>query len=222
MRRRAFTLIELLVVIAIIAILAAILFPVFAKAREKARAASCLSNLKQCGLGFAMYTQDYDETCCPLATSDPSPANAILNYGDTWWPDLLQPYIKNRQIFLCPSTKGNPVSIALSHPNIGVWHGGGPSLAAFTEPSNTVVMGDAALIGNPTLGPDQWTPADNGQPVFRCPNNTPWWDSNPCRLYNRHMEMCNVAFADGHAKAMKTSAIGFQYPQGDARALWDM
>jgi prepilin-type N-terminal cleavage/methylation domain-containing protein len=65
LRHPGFTLIELLVVIAIIAILAAILFPVFAQAREKARAISCLSNLKQAGLAFAMYTQDYDETCVP-------------------------------------------------------------------------------------------------------------------------------------------------------------
>ncbi len=92
MRRKGFTLIELLVVIAIIAILAAILFPVFARAREKARQSSCLSNLKQLSLGMVMYAQDYDER--------------LLAYyvGGQSWPLLLQPYVKNFQLFRCPSS----------------------------------------------------------------------------------------------------------------------
>src|SRR5436309_13336304 len=92
MRRNAFTLIELLVVIAIIAILAAILFPVFAQAREKARAISCLSNLKQLGTSCMMYVQDYDETF-PMAVWD--------NWWNAW-PTTVQPYVKSLQIFRCP------------------------------------------------------------------------------------------------------------------------
>jgi prepilin-type N-terminal cleavage/methylation domain-containing protein/prepilin-type processing-associated H-X9-DG protein len=98
-RRYGFTLIELLVVIAIIAILAAILFPVFAQAREKARQASCMSNGKQIGLANRMYAQDYDETNV-----------GSYSYPNTWrqcpqliWADLLQPYIKNQQLVACPS-----------------------------------------------------------------------------------------------------------------------
>ncbi|MCW3052556.1 MAG: prepilin-type N-terminal cleavage/methylation domain [Chthonomonadales bacterium] len=95
-RRNAFTLIELLVVIAIIAILAAILFPVFAQAREKARQTSCLSNLKQIGIGLIMYQSDYDSMYPP---SQLGVAPLIVS-----WPTMIQPYIKNEQVFVCPST----------------------------------------------------------------------------------------------------------------------
>lgn len=96
----AFTLIELLVVIAIIAILAAILFPVFAQARDKARAASCLSNTKQMGLGITMYAQDYDETY-PQAYWYANDLNGANGYNQ--WSGLIQPYVKNVGIFVCPS-----------------------------------------------------------------------------------------------------------------------
>jgi prepilin-type N-terminal cleavage/methylation domain-containing protein/prepilin-type processing-associated H-X9-DG protein len=112
-QRNAFTLIELLVVIAIIAILAAILFPVFAKARESARKTSCLSNIKQISLGFTMYAQDYDETLPSVPFGDGSCVGGCWPW--TVWPNTpgngwmaafytpLQPYIKNTQILQCPS-----------------------------------------------------------------------------------------------------------------------
>ena len=99
-QRRGFTLIELLVVIAIIAILAAILFPVFARAREKARQASCVSNLKQIGYAFQMYAQDYDGLL-PHCYEFPSAAEQ----GPPSVVDVLTPYTKNQQIFHCPSDR---------------------------------------------------------------------------------------------------------------------
>ena len=97
-RSAAFTLIELLVVIAIIAILAAILFPVFAQARDKARSAACLSNVKQLGLGIAMYTQDHDEFM-PYNYAYTWPGQKELYY----WQDLCRPYVKNETVYSCPS-----------------------------------------------------------------------------------------------------------------------
>ncbi|MGC4045883.1 MAG: prepilin-type N-terminal cleavage/methylation domain-containing protein [Armatimonas sp.] len=113
--RKGFTLIELLVVIAIIAILAAILFPVFAQAREKARGASCLSNTKQINLAWQMYLQDYDETMVPMFNS------LLLTAGvdQQWTAYMLYPYFKSWGMFVCPSqghdnrgvfTAGNPVA----------------------------------------------------------------------------------------------------------------
>ena len=102
--RQAFTLIELLVVIAIIAILAAILFPVFAKAREKARTASCQSNLKQMGVAFMQYTQDYDESLPLLYQNNQSVPPAGRGYQ---WTFTIQPYLKNLQVYKCASDTNN-------------------------------------------------------------------------------------------------------------------
>jgi prepilin-type N-terminal cleavage/methylation domain-containing protein/prepilin-type processing-associated H-X9-DG protein len=111
-RKSGFTLIELLVVIAIIAILAAILFPVFARARENARRTSCSSNLKQMGTAMLMYAQDYDDRLMPFEidgdVSDEPPMDGVYwdnpaNPDDVYWQQMLYPYTKNNQMFDCPS-----------------------------------------------------------------------------------------------------------------------
>ena len=117
----AFTLIELLVVIAIIAILAAILFPVFAQAREKARQTSCLSNMKEIGLGMVQYVQDYDELN-PTAYFHKAwnPASGGTALGYIHWSALLQPYIKSNQVWVCPSdTLGGHAPTCFTGNNLG-------------------------------------------------------------------------------------------------------
>jgi len=171
MKRRAFTLIELLVVIAIIAILAAILFPVFARARESARRASCASNLKQIILAYNMYTQDYDEMTVPNFELDNNLGGGSVTggtggYAYPYWPDILYPYTKNKQIFKCPSTDSalataagerGLVGYAYNQANIQndyiVYDEGGKShgvsMAKFGHPSTTIVFSDGFLYNGP-------------------------------------------------------------------------
>jgi len=106
MKQRGFTLIELLVVIAIIAILAAILFPVFAQARAKARQASCTSNVKQLSLGFMMYVQDYDENFpyWNWGNSNGLSGTVTRNHFESFWINAIYPYVKNGGVYACPSS----------------------------------------------------------------------------------------------------------------------
>jgi prepilin-type N-terminal cleavage/methylation domain-containing protein/prepilin-type processing-associated H-X9-DG protein len=169
-KRSAFTLIELLVVIAIIAILAAILFPVFAQAREKARQASCISNNKQVATSFMMYIQDYDEVMPPMANSFALPTTP--NGGTQQWTAyLMYPYFKSWGIFVCPSaghdqrgvfTPGNALAWwrnQMRFPNYGYNYLNlskiegdcatttGRSLAAIAKPSETIAFADSRIYG---------------------------------------------------------------------------
>jgi prepilin-type N-terminal cleavage/methylation domain-containing protein len=150
-RSKGFTLIELLVVIAIIAILAAILFPVFAQAREKARMSVCGSNVKQIALGVMMYAQDYDEVL-------PSAGSNAANRGR--WFFQINPYVKNRDIFTCPvlpNSRWNGVSNSnisgfgwsetLAGPGYNTAAETGYSLASIGKPADTIVVGDSGFDG---------------------------------------------------------------------------
>jgi len=202
MTRRGFTLIELLVVIAIIAILAAILFPVFARAREKARMASCASNLKQIALGALMYAQDNDEVY--VAWRQGSEACAA---GRGAWPQhVIYPYVKNHQLFACPS-------------KVFV---GGTSCAGWATWANDMALGSSYGTNCAGLG-GNWGTAMS---LIRRPAELFWFGDggNPWRPWKRqfaggvgcgagytddssepHNEGRNIAYVDGHVKWMKSS-----------------
>ena len=188
MKRTGFTLIELLVVIAIIAILAAILFPVFARAREKARQTSCLSNVKELGLGFLMYAQDYDERLLPMSNS-----------GGRWYV-LIQPYIKNTQILKCPSSQV-AISYGVSYRNLCEDSGAGGrgcSLAHIDYPSEALMLGDTERYNGNQM---YWY---YSLKMYAIPQSSSY-PNNGIPTPGRHNGGNNVCFCDGHAKWISTS-----------------
>jgi prepilin-type N-terminal cleavage/methylation domain-containing protein/prepilin-type processing-associated H-X9-DG protein len=223
-RRKGFTLIELLVVIAIIAILASILFPVFARARENARRSSCLSNLRQIGLGFMQYTQDYDERF-PMAyyynnindwcngggqiQNDSTKPGALFivnnGCGGGHWithQDLIYPYTKSSQVFVCPSAtfQQNAGALVLSYgynrtiSKLGSLNPA--SLAQVRQASSLVMLLDYNTTWNLYANGNEYS--DWGQQTNPDPSVARIWP---------HLEGGNIAYADGHVKWMKKGAL---------------
>ncbi len=203
-----FTLIELLVVIAIIAILAAILFPVFARARENARRASCLSNTKQLGLAALQYTQDYDEKLPPSYNSGTGQI----------WSSMIMPYVKSNQLFFCPSDSDHSLttkSLDADNTSYGYnWHyltstpyytSGGVSLAAIQTVSETVLLGDSTSKN-----------ADGTPNTHVYINGAPS-DGGSYLPPPRHLEGANFCFVDGHSKWFKVPGV---ITKDDT--LWDL
>ena len=220
MKRRGFTLIELLVVIAIIAILAAILFPVFARAREKARQTSCLSNLKQLALGALMYAQDYDDTMMPrYYRIDPA-----VPGGPNWDNHLIQPYVKNLQLAVCPSTGARSYGYNQYYLNF-------TRMARIKSPSETVMFCDVRRAWSPTGGttwdrqisaPSRFgnpppMPADDESEMPPAGDSSLHYSQRPRGVHNGG---ANVAYVDGHAKWARTDQ--FFYGQSPTDRYFDL
>ncbi len=210
--RQGFTLIELLVVIAIIAILAAILFPVFARARENARRSSCQSNMKQIGLAVLQYTQDYDEKM-PKAFVDPNVdgswmyATSTVAYGGGTAAALgstlsaynpakgsIYPYTKSVQLFVCPSDTANQGNSYSMNQLAGY-----AALASFNNSANTLLFAEEAMNSQGSTDDASIDGATN------------------LPLSKRHLETSNILFADGHVKSLRWTAITYPNPTGAFR-----
>lgn len=210
MRRKGFTLIELLVVIAIIAILAAILFPVFARAREKARQTSCTSNLKQLSLGLLMYMQDYDERFVRTSADDMTAWAAARNPYSVWYRAVM-PYVKNEQIYQCASDSA-PDSARWST-SATTWDDW-PADGATTFPATAGYKFALSYGVNHNFGgaaeASVLYPAQTGM-VFECETvlcyetGTTWEAREYIRSAARHNEMFNCGFFDGHVKSLSRS-----------------
>ncbi|MEN6642415.1 MAG: DUF1559 domain-containing protein [Armatimonadia bacterium] len=202
--RRGFTLIELLVVIAIIAILASILFPVFARAREKARQTSCLSNIKQLALGCIMYAEDYDEQL-PYEDLDIN-GSGTEDAGDMSWRSMILPYSRNVQIFFCPSDRapagtrydgsaGDYSQVAGYAINVSHWDPGAPT------PPFGASMGQAEDSASVVLLWESTGTYEVGQQ-----SNSHGYVRTDAAA-KRHNDGQNCAFIDGHAKWMKPTVF---------------
>jgi prepilin-type N-terminal cleavage/methylation domain-containing protein len=239
-RTRGFTLIELLVVIAIIAILGAILFPVFSRVREKARATACLSNCKQLGTAVLMYVQDYDEVY-PVYGYNPENRMLVSNFDGGFkrtvvaWPSQIQPYIKNWGVFVCPSdtapsysrtneaTAAAPLSYACNGDLFRQWDLGaglidrGMTIAAVEEPASVYMLADCADgIGWGTWVSESGTPSvmrsayARAAAAKRDADNVPV----PDRCYDadtRHSGGEYMIYADGHVKWLNARAYRHAY-----------
>jgi prepilin-type N-terminal cleavage/methylation domain-containing protein/prepilin-type processing-associated H-X9-DG protein len=208
-RSRGFTLIELLIVIAIITLLAAILFPVFSRARENARRASCQSNLKQIGLGLIQYTQDYDETY-PLTHHLGSGSAAPFTDSDAWTLRI-EPYVKSRQLYLCPS-KENKTDGNIGYIGNNFMFGRPTS----NSPCNsTPIPVRVATVDEPALA--VWVYDRVGTTNSTSLSNAPGYNTGTCAqsaalignsgqlkfIDGIHLETYNTLFADGHVKSLR-------------------
>jgi prepilin-type N-terminal cleavage/methylation domain-containing protein/prepilin-type processing-associated H-X9-DG protein len=214
-KHQGFTLIELLVVIAIIAILAAILFPVFSSARKSAYRTGCISNMKQLGLAWMQYEQDYDETLPNVTDGAVAagrlggwvyfkvfPANQNPGSYDVKLGSLY-PYVRNTQVYICPADSEGRQSGNSYSANSCVFNGSamgfetGKSLAAFDNTASFMLLGEEASY-SPNQGSDfsATTSTDDGYQLY---------------VFNvfskRHMEGSDIAFLDGHAKWFKQEKI---------------
>ena len=205
--RSGFTLIELLVVIAIIAILAAILFPVFARARENARRSSCQSNLKQIGLGIIQYAQDYDERM-PMRIWG-APASTDLQEYNSWRRSIF-PYVKSTQIFACPSnsstngTVGGPNSRDSDPAKLTA---GGSVAGAPVFPISYAINGWSGTGGTPVAlqggGINLAQLQDPARTLLVGETSREYSELVPVYGFSGHLGTCNFLYTDGHVKAVK-------------------
>jgi prepilin-type N-terminal cleavage/methylation domain-containing protein len=200
-----FTLIELLVVIAIIAILAAILFPVFGRARENARRSSCTSNLKQIGIGIMQYTQDYDEYY-PINGANIYSSNSTDAYqrSRNSWRSLIFPYVKSEQVFVCPSNPDKEDNTFDSGTVPGTFKKSYNGLVSTVfSTSNTPVKITSVLYPSTTIAVIEVFNGGTGEDAAKTASINPGYNQHQDDMFAGHMGTSNFLFSDMHVKSLR-------------------
>lgn len=235
--KRGFTLIELLVVIAIIAILAAILFPAFARARENARRASCMSNMKQFGISMMMYAQDYDDRFPAVLAPNNSGSGYLI------FDDAIFPYVKSNQVYMCPSAYSANTRCYAYNPWVAGWTNYFYMYFAAPDPSRSINLSGIPAAANTVLMMESWAPQNsissynvrswfpasvvNGGVTWANRTSAPWGTYTGSTRNSAgtfisgagtgiHISDTYIAlFADGHVKAVRAGQ-----PATDRSFLW--
>lgn len=235
-RATAFALVELLMVIAIIAILAGLLLPALSKAKGKAKATNCRSQMRQILLGYTLYADDHQDALVMLAKfrqgQIPTTNNALPTSAYIWWPELLRRYTTdNSRLFTCPGQRA-AWGIGLNHAELGVWGSGSVRLHDIAQPGATVALADVSttsfivtnyfttvMVGTNPVVRTNLTNSISAI-LLRAPHTCVSLCSGGAPT-ERHDKRLNAGFADGHVQRMRTAEIGLNFPAGHAQALWD-
>ena len=232
-RLRAFTLVELLVIIALLGVLFSMMAPVMAKGVGKAREVYCLNNLRNISVAQILFSQDHDDHLTPHAINRTPPLNAIVpNSKMMMWPDLLATYVGDKRVFRCPCMKcdlergvGFGMNLGVAGKFIVESEAQAPHTSQIQNPALAIYFADAAFITPETMqrAMSEWQ-EDTSRPLGSWTIRTPadrFWHWLPTRVIPRHGGRSNVSFVDGHVESCGIQQLGFGYPVGHPRNLWD-
>ena len=229
---RAFTLAEVAIAMAVLALLAALILPALARAKQQSRASRCVDNTRHIGAAFAVYADNNNGEFVPFRKNETASRDALVDSGDptaTFWPDLLNEFAGDDGIWHCPACRGQfgiGYSQLLSRDSTQHRVTRTSDLA---KPGATVIFGDTDRVANPGAAPDEWRPSetDNGSVQsrlqFEIPVSSDWnrRDKGSRRIWNRHLNRATVVFADQHAAVIPVSRLGFQEEVEISERLWD-
>ena len=239
MRCGAFSFLEVLIALVVVGLIAALVLPALSQAKDQSRATRCIDNSRMIGAAFAEYADNNHGHFVHFRQKRPLPEKAIVisdNKEYTYWPDLLNEYAGDNNIWHCPCCQhGEKHGFGIGYSKLMDGsdedeHQSVGNVDDLADPSQTVAFGDTDVVENPESDPDVWQPIDSNKvsPVsrlqFDVPASSVWDDlknAKPRRILNRHLGRANVVFADQHVESIKVSRLGFQKEAKAEQRLWD-